>query len=184
EIGCGPGRLMRPMSQYFDQIYGVDVSDAMVTLAREKLAGIPNAFPCAIGGSDLKLFPDRHFEFVYSYAVFQHIPSPDVVFSYLRETVRVLKPGGVARLQINGLPKTSDGYTTWSGVRISAEEIHALTREHGVELLALTGVDSQYMWTTWRKPTEAAPAPGPSRGQARLPSVCARWSTCIANLRR
>jgi SAM-dependent methyltransferase len=166
EIGCGPGRLMRPMSRYFDQIYGVDVSDSMVKLAREKLAGIPNAFPCAIGGSDLKMFPDRHFDFVYSYAVFQHIPSSDVVFSYLRETVRVLKPGGVARLQINGLPKTSEDYTTWSGVRIGADEIHALTREHGVQLLALTGVDSQYMWTTWRKPIEGAPAAGPIRIRA------------------
>ncbi|HVW10854.1 MAG TPA: class I SAM-dependent methyltransferase, partial [Bryobacteraceae bacterium] len=67
EIGCGPGRLLRPMSRYFDQIYGVDVSDAMVKLAREKLAGVPNAFPYAIAGSDLKMFPDAHFDFVYSY---------------------------------------------------------------------------------------------------------------------
>ncbi len=163
EIGCGPGRLLRPMSHYFDQIYGVDVSDAMVKLAREKLAGIPNAFPYAIGGSDLRMFPDAHFDFVYSYAVFQHIPSGDVVFSYLRETIRVLKPGGVARLQINGLPKTSEAYTTWSGVRISAEEIHALTREHGIQLLALTGVESQYMWTTWRKPPGTEATAGPSR---------------------
>jgi SAM-dependent methyltransferase len=162
EIGCGPGRLLRPMSQYFDQIYGVDVSDSMVALAKEKLAGIPNAFPYAISGSDLKMFPDRHFDFVYSYAVFQHIPSGDVVFSYLRETVRVLKPGGIARLQINGLPKSSEDYTTWSGVRIGADEIQAFTREHGMELLALTGVDSQYMWTTWRKPADDAPA-GPAR---------------------
>jgi hypothetical protein len=112
------------------------------------------------------MFPDRHFDFVYSYAVFQHIPSGDVVFSYLRETIRVLKPGGVARLQINGLPKASEDYTTWSGVRIGAAEIHALTREHGVELLALTGVDSQYMWTTWRKPLDTASTTGPSRIRA------------------
>ncbi len=152
EIGCGPGRLLRPLSQYFNQIYGVDVSDAMISLAKEKLADIPNAFPHAIGGSDLKLFPDRHFDFVYSYAVFQHIPDPEVVFSYLHETIRVLRPGGIARLQINGLPKSRKAYTTWEGVRVSADEIHALTREHGMELLALTGIDSQYMWTTWRKP--------------------------------
>ncbi|HVY93591.1 MAG TPA: class I SAM-dependent methyltransferase, partial [Bryobacteraceae bacterium] len=120
-------------------------------------------FPYAIGGSDLRMFPDAHFDFVYSYAVFQHIPSGDVVFSYLRETIRVLKPGGVARLQINGLPKTSEAYTTWSGVRISAEEIHALTREHGIQLLALTGVESQYMWTTWRKPPGTEATAGPSR---------------------
>lgn len=159
EIGCGPGRLLRPMSRHFCEIHGIDVSDEMVKLARHKLADIPNAFPHHAGGSDLALFPDQHFSFVYSYAVFQHIPSAEVVFSYLRETVRVLRPGGIARLQINGLPKTSKTYTTWAGVRISADEIRTFAHEHGIELLALTGVETQYMWTTWRKPLPAsAPA--------------------------
>ena len=27
-----------------------------------------------------------------------------------------------------------------------------MTRRYGVELLALSGIDTQYMWTTWRKP--------------------------------
>ena len=161
EIGCGPGRLLRPMSSHFGQVYGVDVSDAMIAMAKEKLRGVPNAFPHAISGSDLKMFPAEHFDFVYSYAVFQHIPSAEVVFSYLRETVRVLRPGGVARLQLNGLPKSQRAYTTWEGVRVSADEIHAFTREHGMELLALTGIESQYMWTTWRKPlTGSQPASG------------------------
>jgi SAM-dependent methyltransferase len=173
EIGCGPGRLLRPMSRYFSQIYGVDVSDAMIAMAKEKLRDVPNAFPHAIGGSDLKLFPDQYFDFVYSYAVFQHIPSAEVVFSYLRETARVLRPGGVARLQLNGLPKTG-AYTTWSGVRISADEIHALTRELGMELLALTGIESQYMWTTWRKPAGAAENPQP--GQTRIRAVSNAFS--------
>ncbi len=75
-----------------------------------------------------------------------------MVFSYLRETVRVLKPGGIARLQINGLPKSAKAYTTWEGVRIGADEIHDFTRSHGMRLLSLTGVDTQYMWTTWQKP--------------------------------
>ncbi len=37
-------------------------------------------------------------------------------------------------------------------MRIGADEIHAFAREHGVRLLSLTGVDTQYMWTTWQKP--------------------------------
>ncbi|HEY2843583.1 MAG TPA: methyltransferase domain-containing protein, partial [Bryobacteraceae bacterium] len=37
EIGCGPGRLMRPMSRHFAEIHGVDVSDEMIALARERL---------------------------------------------------------------------------------------------------------------------------------------------------
>src|SRR3569833_455819 len=35
-----------------------------------------------------------------------------------------------------------------------------------MDLLSLTGVDSQYMWITWRKPMGAAPATGPSRIRA------------------
>jgi ubiquinone/menaquinone biosynthesis C-methylase UbiE len=152
EIGCGPGRLMRPMSRHFEEIHGVDISDEMVVQAKDKLRDIPWAYPHAASGSDLALFPDAHFDFIYSYAVFQHIPSAEVVFSYLRETVRVLKPGGFARLQINGLPKTVKTYTTWAGVRISADEIHEFTRAQGVRLLSLTGVETQYMWTSWQKP--------------------------------
>src|SRR3954451_24484139 len=39
EIGCGPGRLMRPLSRHFGEIHGVDVSDQMIRMARERLAG-------------------------------------------------------------------------------------------------------------------------------------------------
>ena len=45
EIGCGPGRLMRPMSRHFAEIHGVDVSDEMIALARERLRDTPNAHP-------------------------------------------------------------------------------------------------------------------------------------------
>lgn len=152
EIGCGPGRLLRPMSRHFGEIHGIDVSDEMVARAREKLRGIPHAYPHHASGSDLALFPDNHFDFVYSYAVFQHIPSRDVVLGYLRETARVLKPGGVARLHINGLPPTTKACTTWEGVRLSAGEIRALAKDLELRLLSLTGVETQYMWTTWQKP--------------------------------
>ena len=39
EIGCGPGRLMRPLSRHFAEIHGVDVSDEMIRLAAERLRG-------------------------------------------------------------------------------------------------------------------------------------------------
>src|SRR5580698_9208198 len=79
EIGCGPGRLIRPMSRHFGEIHGIDVSDEMIANARRKLQGIPHAHVHHAGGSDLSLFADGYFDFVYSYAVFQHIPSAEVV---------------------------------------------------------------------------------------------------------
>jgi ubiquinone/menaquinone biosynthesis C-methylase UbiE len=154
EIGCGPGRLMRPMSRHFAEIHGVDVSDEMIARAREKLADIPNAHPHATDGASLTQFPDESFEFVYSYAVFQHIPSRDVVYQYLREIHRVLKPGGLVRLQFNGLQRNDvidASYNTWAGARFSAFELLEFTRERDFQVLALEGTATQYMWTTWRK---------------------------------
>lgn len=151
EIGCGPGRLLRPMSHHFEEIHGIDVADEMIHRAKRNLANVPHAHVHHAGGSDLSQFPDGFFDFVYSYAVFQHIPSGEVVFGYLNEVVRVLKPGGIAHLQLNGLPKTAQTYTTWSGFRISAEELREFVRQHPLQLLSLQGVHTQYMWTTWRK---------------------------------
>src|ERR1039458_4261650 len=99
EIGCGPGRLMRPLSGHFGEIHGVDVSDEMIRLAGERLRDTPNAHPHHSSGSDLALFPDEKFDFVYSYAVFQHIPSREVVFSYLREARRVRSEEHTSELQ-------------------------------------------------------------------------------------
>src|SRR5580693_614177 len=138
EIGCGPGRLMRPMARHFVEIHGVDVSDEMIALAKDKLRDIHNAFPHAGDGSTLPQFEDGFFDFIYSYAVFQHIPSRDVVYQYLREIARVLKPGGLARLQFNGLPRgVGETYNTWSGARFSASEILEFAGDYDFQVLAL-----------------------------------------------
>jgi SAM-dependent methyltransferase len=151
EIGCGPARLMKPLSRHFAEIHGVDVSDEMIRLARERLRDIPHAHAHATNGASLAQFAGESFDFVYSYAVFQHIPSRDVVLEYMNEIRRVLKPGSIFRGQFNGLPQSTIP-DTWSGVAFSADDLRRFTRENGLQLMELTGVGTQYMWTTWKKP--------------------------------
>jgi SAM-dependent methyltransferase len=111
---------MLPLSERFGRLIGFDVSGGMVELARENLADAPNAKARQNSGSDLTGVDDESIDFCYSYAVFQHIPDKEVVWSYLRETVRVLKTGGFLKLQFNGLPSgqgASEGppaVTGWS----------------------------------------------------------------------
>src|SRR5438132_330729 len=165
EIGCGPGRLLRPMSRHFAEIHGVDVSDEMIALARERLVDTPNAHPHATDGASLAEFPDGWFDFVYSYAVFQHVPSRDVIASYMRETHRVLKIGGLARLQFNGTPASGgDSLDTWAGARVSSTELLEFTQMRDIQLLALEGAGTQYMWTTWKKQPEGWQAAQSERG--------------------
>lgn len=167
EIGCGPGRLLKPMSRYFGEIHGVDVSDEMVRLARENLREVRHAHAHHAPDSTLAAFADESFDLVYSYAVFQHIPSREVVLGYLREARRVLKTGAILRCQMNGLPESAARYDTWAGVRVSAGDIARFAHEHDLQLLALEGAGTQYMWITCRK-QPAGWRPAPAQGPARI----------------
>ena len=164
EIGCGPGRLLLPMSRHFGEIQGVDISEEMAALARNRLRDVPNARVHVTSGSDLDMLSDGHFDFVYSYAVFQHIPSREVVLSYIREAQRVLKPGGILCCQLRGAPPIASELEhepeTWTGCWFSADEMAAFARVQKFPLVAIWGTDTQYMWTTFRKATH----PGVDRG--------------------
>ncbi|HTA47304.1 MAG TPA: class I SAM-dependent methyltransferase [Bryobacteraceae bacterium] len=155
EIGCGPARLMIAMSRHFGEIHGVDVSDEMVALARRNIRNVRNAQVHLTSGTDLGMFADSWFDFVYSYIVFQHIPSREIVLNYLREAHRVLKPGGVLCCQLRGVAPPSSAMLsdsdTWTGCWFSADDVVEFSRRESFPLLALTGLNTQYMLTTFRK---------------------------------
>ena len=185
EIGCGPGRLMLPLSEVFGRISGVDVSGEMIALARENLVAAANAAALQNTGADLSEFDSESIDFCYSYAVFQHIPEKEVVWSYLREACRVLKKGGLLKFQVSGLPigeqqKTyppRNGWSlrgavpqpaptsmkagsanTWRGVSFRPEELAHFAAEQNLQLLTMDGFDTQYLWFTARKPKAGSTA--------------------------
>ena len=166
EIGCGPGRLMLPMSAHFGEIHGVDISEEMAAKARELLRGIPHAHIHVTPGDDLGMFAAETFDFIYSYIVFQHIPDPEIVLNYLREARRVLKTGGILCCQLRGAPplqtEMERNASTWTGCFFTGEQMAAFAREHDFQLVALSGLETQYMWTTWLKPVPSG-APDFSR---------------------
>src|ERR1700675_343815 len=75
EIGCGPGRLMRPMSRHFGEIHGVDVSEDLIRQARGNLQDLPNARLHQIHGTSLEDFAGQSLDFASSFDLFPHIPS-------------------------------------------------------------------------------------------------------------
>ena len=92
DIGCGSGRLAKPLSQYLDGKYlGIDVVPGLVEYAR-KLVNRPDwRFEVAQGLTIPE--QDAQADMVTYFSVFTHLLHEES-FVYLREARRVLKPGG------------------------------------------------------------------------------------------
>ncbi len=156
EIGCGVGRMTRMLARIFGRVTALDVSDEMLTEARRNLAGFDNVALVLGDGASLSGFPSGEFDFAFSFIVFQHIPSFDVIRSYCREVCRVLKPGALFKFQVQGSPAARRRtYDTWSGVPVSLEQAQQLAADSGFVLEAADGGDTQYFWLCFGKPDAA-----------------------------
>ena len=67
----------------------------MIEYSRERTTGMPNVFLHELPETNLSIFNDGYFDCVYSTIVFMHLDKMEV-FNYMRETFRVLAPGGRA----------------------------------------------------------------------------------------
>jgi SAM-dependent methyltransferase len=94
DFGCGAGRITRAAAARFERCIGVDIAEGMVERARE-LSGDRAGCEFVVNDRpDLRLFGDDSFDFAYSSVVLQHQPTAELALGYLRELVRVVRPGG------------------------------------------------------------------------------------------
>jgi SAM-dependent methyltransferase len=104
EIGCGVGRLTRPLSERAATVRALDVSAEMLARARELNPALGNVQWIRSDGHTMTGVDDASADSVFSWVVFQHIPDPEVTLGYVREMGRVLRPGGWSIFQISDHP--------------------------------------------------------------------------------
>ena len=101
EIGCGMGRLTRPIAERAGLVTAIDVSGEMLSHARRHNAHLENVTWLLGDGTSLAGVPDAQADACISHVVFQHIPDPSITLGYVREIGRVLRPGGWAAFQVS-----------------------------------------------------------------------------------
>ncbi|HEX8319742.1 class I SAM-dependent methyltransferase [Longimicrobium sp.] len=99
DFGCGVGRLVIPFTELGSEVVGVDVSESMLSEARQNCSaqGIGNA-TFVLSDDDLSRV-DGKFDFIHSYIVFQHIPR-DRGTMIFRKLLERLTDGGVGCLHV------------------------------------------------------------------------------------
>ena len=172
EIGCGLGRICLALSERFDRVVGYDISAEMLRRARELVPDERVDFRLTEGAS-LPDLPDGSVDLVLTFTVFQHIPSVDVIRSYVMAAGRALAPGGVFVLQWNGTP----GATRWRlkrvvravaqrlgrgdrygrdapqflGSRVELDDMRQMLADAGLTLAATSGEGTLFTWGWARK---------------------------------
>lgn len=104
EIGSGGGRLLGCAGQMFRRAVGVDIvyerpSLAAMTRELHRSWGVEDRCRLIVP-TDLPSLPDASFGFIYSFIVFQHFDSEQVVLDYLLHARRLIRPGGAIRIFI------------------------------------------------------------------------------------
>jgi phosphatidylethanolamine/phosphatidyl-N-methylethanolamine N-methyltransferase len=92
EVGVGTG-ISLPDYSRANRIFGVDISEAMLRKARERVAelGLSHVEGLEAMDAERLAFPDAAFEVVVAQYVVTAVPNPEAA---LDEFARVLKPGG------------------------------------------------------------------------------------------
>lgn len=148
EIGCGIGRLTEFLAGSFRQVTGVDISEEMIKKAKIRLEAINNVNFVSADGTKFP-FESNSFDFAFSFIVFQHMPSVEVIGQNLKEITRVLKRGGIAKIQVRGTPIAKN--SLYYGPHFDNASIKNLFREIPATLLKTEGEGQKYFWIYFSK---------------------------------
>jgi len=97
ELGCGTGRVLLPLADAGHSVTGVDISLALLAVARRKVAASGLGERVRLAQDDLRNLNQEPNTFAFAVCTsntLMHLSSPTEQLDCLRSAHRVLKPGG------------------------------------------------------------------------------------------
>ena len=147
ELGCGVGRITKPLSQWFDRVIAADISAGNLEVCKNRMAeaGVGNVEALLLKSPE-HLGVVKSIDAFVSVIVLQHNPPP-VQYFLLDRIFENINEGGVAFFQTatfnpgyayqidHHLGLDTAGFEAWSLHCLPMKNIFQLFRKHGLELL-------------------------------------------------
>jgi len=144
EIGCGNGRMTQFIKEGHN-VLAIDISGEMIKQARERVSGV---YFAETNGYTIP-FDDNSIDYAFSYLVFQHMKTKEMVESNFKEVYRVLKPGGIFKVRIRTDKVKQNKW--WSGVSYTEHSTGLLIKDIGYKLLMTKVVGDYGLWVWLEK---------------------------------
>jgi SAM-dependent methyltransferase len=192
EIGCGVGRMTRPIAARAGDVIALDVSAEMLAQAREENPELDHVTWIHGDGTSLGEIGDASVDACVSHVVLQHIPDPSVILHYVTEMGRVLRPGGWAAFQVSNdervhaprrsrirdrvrafagrAPKGQD-HPAWRGSSVTVAGVREAAALGGMAVERVVGEGTQFCLVLARRRVGVSTGRPSAASAARTPSA-------------
>ena len=143
EFGCGTGRVTRYLGQKFASVWGCDISEPHLRLARDAVRSVAAREIRFIHIESMATLDELPaVDAIFSVIVLQHNPPP-VIAHILDKLLKTLRPGGVAYFQV---PTHSQGYTFNVHEYLKSDlemnmEVHVLPQRYIFDIITANACD-------------------------------------------
>jgi SAM-dependent methyltransferase len=166
EIGVGMGSDHQCLAEARPRsLHGVDLTERALEHTRARFALLGLNSHLKVDNAERLDFPNGSFDFVYSWGVIHHSPNTPQA---AREILRVLKPGGIARVMIYHR-RSPVGWMLWTR--------YALLR--GKPWIGLDEIYSRHLESPGTKAYNVAEAKGMFAGAAEVKTIV---TPCLGDL--
>jgi ubiquinone/menaquinone biosynthesis C-methylase UbiE len=159
EIGCGAGRMSRALASRVKRVFAYDVSEEYILVAKEKNSHLNNVIFAVNDGVSFPEINNESIDFVFSGWTMQHMPTRETVIKNIKEIGRVLRNGGLYKIDpvVRTHPKSVETLiskavdsrivglfaplfrmdklvlsSTWRGARFDEKEMYEILSRNGL----------------------------------------------------
>jgi len=141
DYGCGIGRITKFIANDFKKVFGLDISEEAIKLAKQNVTNENVKFIKA----DLRKKLDIKADLIFSSMVLQHL-TKDEQKKILGGLKNLLKNNGIVKIQVRG--REIDKYQWYSGDCISVNEVVETT---GLKLIKSEYTTPKELWIWLKK---------------------------------